>query len=48
LARTPLGRESAPADLADMALALLQTGSVTGEIVRVDAGRHLAGPGWGP
>jgi NAD(P)-dependent dehydrogenase (short-subunit alcohol dehydrogenase family) len=47
LARTPLGRESAPDDIADLVAALLANQSVTGEIVRVDAGRHLAGPGWG-
>jgi NAD(P)-dependent dehydrogenase (short-subunit alcohol dehydrogenase family) len=47
LARTPLGRESAPDDIADLVAVLLRTASITGEIVRVDSGRHLAGPGWG-
>lgn len=47
LARTPLGRESAPDDIAELVAVLLRTESITGEIVRVDSGRHLAGPGWG-
>jgi NAD(P)-dependent dehydrogenase (short-subunit alcohol dehydrogenase family) len=43
LARTPLHRESTPDDLAEMVVALLRTESVTGETIRVDAGRHLEG-----
>ncbi len=43
LARTPLGRESTPEDLADVVLALVRTRSVTGETIRVDSGRHLEG-----
>jgi 3-oxoacyl-[acyl-carrier protein] reductase len=43
LARTPLHRESTPEDIADMVVALLRTESVTGETIRVDAGRHLEG-----
>lgn len=46
LAHTPLGRESSPEDIAEMIAALLKTESVTGEVIRVDAGRHIAGPGW--
>ena len=41
----PLGRESAASDIAAMVAALLSTETVTGEVIRVDSGRHLAGPG---
>jgi 3-oxoacyl-[acyl-carrier protein] reductase len=43
LAKTPLHRESTPEDIADIVVALLRTESVTGETIRVDAGRHLEG-----
>lgn len=46
LGHTPLGRESSPEDIAELIAALLKTESVTGEVFRVDAGRHIAGPGW--
>lgn len=46
LARTPLARESSPEDIAGVVAALLASDTITGEVIRVDAGRHLAGPGW--
>ncbi|MBM3943934.1 MAG: SDR family oxidoreductase [SAR202 cluster bacterium] len=45
LSRTPLKRESAPEDIAEVVAALLKTESITGETIRVDAGVHLAGSG---
>lgn len=45
LARTPLKRESSPEEMAEIVAALLKSETVTGETVRVDSGRHLAGPG---
>ena len=41
--RTPLKRTGSPDDIADAVLWLLEAPFVTGEIVRVDGGRHLAG-----
>jgi len=46
LDRTPLGRESSVDDIAEVVATLLRSESITGEVIRVDAGRHLAGPGW--
>lgn len=46
LGRTPLGRESSPDDIAALITTLLKSETITGETIRVDAGRHLAGPGW--
>lgn len=43
--QTPLGRQADAADLADVVLTLLRSTTITGEIIRVDSGRHLAGPG---
>jgi NAD(P)-dependent dehydrogenase (short-subunit alcohol dehydrogenase family) len=43
LALAPLRRESAPEDIAEVLVGLLRTESVTGETIRVDSGRHLAG-----
>ncbi len=40
---TPLRREASLTDLAQLTLFLLRTTSVTGEVIRVDGGRHLAG-----
>ena len=40
--RTPLKRMGRPEDVADAVLWLLRAPFVTGEIVRVDGGRHLA------
>ena len=45
VARTPLQRESSAEEMAEMVVALLKSETITGEAVRVDAGRHLAGPG---
>jgi pteridine reductase len=41
--RTPLRRTGSPDDIASAVLWLLEAPFVTGEIVRVDGGRHLAG-----
>jgi len=41
--RTPLKRMGSPDDIAGAVLWLLDASFVTGEIVRVDGGRHLAG-----
>lgn len=43
LARAPLRRESTPKDIAEVVVALLRAESITGETIRVDSGRHLAG-----
>ena len=40
--RTPLRRTGSPDDIAGAVLWLLDAEFVTGEIVRVDGGRHLA------
>jgi enoyl-[acyl-carrier-protein] reductase (NADH) len=45
LARAPLKRESSPDDIADLIVTLLKSETITGETIRVDSGRHLAGPG---
>ena len=45
ISQTPLAKESSPDDIAEMVVSLLRTQTVTGEIIRVDSGRHLAGPG---
>lgn len=39
---TPLGRWGGPAEIAKAVLFLVETDFVTGEILRVDGGRHLA------
>ena len=41
VARTPLGRMVAPADLVSMALAIVCNRSMTGQVVSVDAGRSI-------
>lgn len=41
--QTPLKRESSAEDIAEMVVALLKCETITGETIRVDAGRHLAG-----
>jgi 3-oxoacyl-[acyl-carrier protein] reductase len=43
LEQTPLGRESAPDDIAELIVTLLRLETITGETIRVDAGRHIAG-----
>lgn len=45
LLRTPLRREVSLKDVVNTTLLLLETESITGEIIRVDGGRHLAGSG---
>lgn len=45
LNQTPLRREVSMDDLVDLTRFLLATTSITGEIIRVDGGRHLAGSG---
>ena len=45
LALAPLKRESSPDDIADLVVTLLKSETITGETIRVDSGRHLAGPG---
>ena len=45
LARTPLRRESSADEIAEMIVTLLRSETITGETIRIDAGRHLAGPG---
>jgi len=47
LSRTPLKKEVSLEDIASLTLLLLKTESITGEIVRVDSGRHVAGSGLG-
>lgn len=47
LSRTPLKREVSLEDIASLTLFFLKTESVTGEIVKVDSGRHIAGSGLG-
>ena len=45
IARTPLKRESSVAEIAELVVTILRGETMTGETIRVDAGRHLAGPG---
>jgi 3-oxoacyl-[acyl-carrier protein] reductase len=40
---TPLVRESSPDDVAEMIATLLKLETITGETIRIDSGRHLAG-----
>jgi NAD(P)-dependent dehydrogenase (short-subunit alcohol dehydrogenase family) len=41
--QTPLGRESSEEDIAELIVTLLRLETITGETIRVDSGRHLAG-----
>jgi 3-oxoacyl-[acyl-carrier protein] reductase len=43
LAQTPLHRESAEEDIAEMIVTLLRMETITGENIRIDSGRHIAG-----
>ncbi len=43
IAQTPLHRESSEQDIAEMIVTLLKLETITGENVRIDAGRHVAG-----
>lgn len=42
VARTPLHRESSVDDIVELAVMLLRSDTITGEVIRVDSGRHLA------
>lgn len=41
--QTPLARESSVEDIAELIVTLLRLETITGETIRVDSGRHLAG-----
>jgi len=43
--QAPLRRESSAAEIAEVIVTSLKGETITGEIIRVDSGRHLAGPG---
>jgi len=45
VAQAPLRRESSAAEIAEVIVTLLKSETITGETIRVDSGRHLAGPG---
>ena len=45
LEKAPLKRESSPHEMAEIIVSLLSSETVTGQVIRVDSGRHLAGPG---
>ncbi|RLS57074.1 MAG: SDR family oxidoreductase [Planctomycetota bacterium] len=45
VARTPLRRQSSINDIVELTMALLQSETITGEVIRVDSGRHLAPSG---
>jgi NAD(P)-dependent dehydrogenase (short-subunit alcohol dehydrogenase family) len=45
LSRAPLHRESSAEEMAALVLSLLKMETITGENIRVDSGRHLAGTG---
>ncbi len=47
LKNTPLGREVSLKDVVELSLFLLRAESLTGEVIRLDCGRHLAGSGVG-
>lgn len=41
VARTPLRRESSVDDIVELAVTLLRSDTITGEVIRVDSGRHI-------
>ena len=45
VAQTPLKGESSVDDIAELVVTLLRAQSITGETIRIDSGRHLAGHG---
>jgi 3-oxoacyl-[acyl-carrier protein] reductase len=45
LARTPLHRESSEEEIAEVVATILKLETMTGENIRVDSGRHIAGSG---
>jgi pteridine reductase len=47
IAQAPLKRESSAEEIAELVVTMLRGETMTGETLRVDAGRHLAGPGIG-
>jgi NAD(P)-dependent dehydrogenase (short-subunit alcohol dehydrogenase family) len=44
IAHAPLKRESSAAEIAELVVTMLRGETMTGETLRVDSGRHLAGP----
>jgi NAD(P)-dependent dehydrogenase (short-subunit alcohol dehydrogenase family) len=40
---TPLGRQSSDEDIAEMICTLLRLETITGEVIRIDSGRHVVG-----
>ena len=42
VSRTPLRRESSVDDIVELAVTLLRSETITGEVIRVDSGRHIA------
>ena len=42
-AKAPLQQESSAEDIAEITATMLRTSSITGEIIRVDSGRHIRG-----
>jgi NAD(P)-dependent dehydrogenase (short-subunit alcohol dehydrogenase family) len=45
ISKTPLGRESSAEEIAELVVILLKSETITGEMIRVDSGRHLSGEG---
>ncbi|MSP79033.1 MAG: SDR family oxidoreductase [Dehalococcoidia bacterium] len=45
LAHAPLRRQSSSEEIAELVVTLLRSETITGDIIHVDAGRHVAGPG---
>lgn len=45
VARTPLQRESSVDDIVELTVTLLKSDTITGEVIRVDSGRHIAPSG---
>ena len=45
VSKSPLQRESSVSDIGEMVVTLLKSETITGETIRIDSGRHLAGPG---
>ena len=45
VSKSPLQRESSASDIGEMVVTLLKSETITGETIRIDSGRHLAGPG---
>jgi enoyl-[acyl-carrier-protein] reductase (NADH) len=43
MAQTPLHRESSDEEIAEMIVTILRLETITGENIRIDAGRHISG-----